>query len=57
MTHEQIVAALQDRNLRRVAENTGLHHNTLVRLRKGHVVPNPGTIHLLSVYLSGGNNA
>jgi len=54
MTTQEIIEALQDRNLARVAEKTGLHHNTLVRLRKGHVAPNPGTLHILSAYLEGG---
>ena len=54
MTTDEIRTALLDRNLVKVAENTGLHHNTLVALRKGTVAkPNPGTIEILRRYLGG----
>lgn len=52
MTIDEIRRSLGDRNLRKVAEATGLHHNTLVSLRRGKIEnPNPGTLALLREYL------
>jgi DNA-binding phage protein len=52
MTPSEIAAALRDRNLTRVAENTGLHHNTVIRAKNGTVKPCDQTIAILSEYLS-----
>jgi hypothetical protein len=52
MDEEQIRSALGDRNLMRVSEATGIHHNTLVRFRKGHNPPREGTLDKLREYLS-----
>jgi len=52
MDEDQIRNALNDRNLRRVADATGIHHNTLVRFRKGHNPPREGTLDKLREYLS-----
>lgn len=52
MTKEEIATALWDRNLKRVSEATGLHHNTLLALRNGSVEkPNIGTVEILRKYL------
>lgn len=48
---DKIKAALQDRNLRRVARATGLHHNTLGNLMKGGKTPSVKTIEALQKYL------
>jgi hypothetical protein len=54
LTKEEIAEALWDRNLKRVSEVTGLHHNTLLALRAGTVdKPNIGTIEILRRYLRG----
>lgn len=47
---EKIRAALQDRNLRRVARATGLHHNTLGNLMRG-ASPSVRTLDVLQKYL------
>ena len=52
MDEDQIRNALNDRNLRRVADATGIHHNTLVRFRKGHNPPRESTLDVLREYLS-----
>lgn len=58
MDAEKVREALMDRNLARVAEATGLHHNTLIAIRSGKVEkPNPSTIKVLSAYLFGRNEA
>jgi len=62
MTTDEIRAALWDRNLSRVAEATGIHHNTLIAIRKnlcdgGTKQVSEGTRQVLSAYLMGGNNA
>lgn len=36
MTIEEIAKALADRNLKMVAERTGVHYVTLSRIRNGH---------------------
>lgn len=52
MTLDEIRSALGDRNLRRVSEATGLHHNTLIGIRKGNVGnPNFATLEVLRRYL------
>lgn len=57
MDTEKVREALKDRNLARVAEATGLHHNTLIAIRSGRVEkPNPSTIKVLSAYLFGAND-
>ena len=52
MDEDQIRNALNDRNLRRVADATGIHHKTLVRFRKGHNPPRESTLDVLREYLS-----
>lgn len=52
MTINEIRDALADRNLAKVAEATGLHHNTLLSIRAGNVKkPSAGTMALLRSYL------
>lgn len=52
MDIEKIADALRDRNLMRVSEATGLHHNTLVRLRTGETKRlTAGTQKILTDYL------
>lgn len=53
MTPAEIALALHDRNLTRVAENTGLHQNTIIRAKNATVKPCDETIRILSEYLSG----
>lgn len=48
---EQIRNTLKDRNLKAVAEATGLNPHTLYRLVKGTVKPSKVTLRLLSDYL------
>ena len=48
---ERVRAALQDRNLRRVAKATGLHHNTLGNIMKGDTTPSVRTLDKLLSYL------
>ena len=51
---EQIRAALDDRNLEKVSENTGVHRNTLAAIRTGsNTNPTYVTMKALSDYLSG----
>jgi hypothetical protein len=53
MTLDEIRSALQDRNLVRVAEATGLHHNTLLLIRSGAIEsPRRATLAVLAGYLS-----
>lgn len=47
----EIIEALKDRNLRAVARATGLHHNTLSRIRSGVSKPTLGTRLILRSYL------
>lgn len=52
MNLEQIVKALQDRNLREVERQTGIGYITLSRLRNGHNKnPSYRTVTKLSEYL------
>lgn len=53
MTTEQIRAALEDRQLKAVAERIGLHFNTLYRIANGHTEPNKTTREKLTQYLKG----
>lgn len=48
---EKVRQALQDRNLRRVAKATGLHHNTLHNFMKGSNRPSVQTLNTLLSYL------
>ena len=51
---EQIRTALDDRNLERVSENTGIHRNTLAAIRAGtNTNPTYATLKALSDYLCG----
>lgn len=52
MTKEQIMAALRDRNLKLVAEVTGLSPGTLYRLVKGSKKPHRATLAVLEAYLT-----
>ena len=50
----QIREALDDRNLEKVADNTGIHRNTLAAIRAGtNTNPTYATLKALSDYLSG----
>ncbi len=52
MTLSEIQAALQDRRLRRVAEATGLHYNTVRAIASGtNTNPSLSTMQALEVYL------
>jgi len=52
MTILELRAALADRNLIKVAEATGLHHNTLIGIRSGKISnPQQRTVDVLSEYL------
>lgn len=52
MTDEEIRAALGDRVLMRITEETGISHNTLVRFRKGYHKPRKSTLDKLREYLA-----
>jgi len=52
MTADEMRKALGDRNLKAVARETKLGHNTLVRFRAGHTTPRIGTLAILERYLS-----
>lgn len=51
LTLEQILEKLEDRNLTKVAEKTGIHSNVLYRLTKDKSQPKYETIKKLSDYL------
>jgi transcriptional regulator with XRE-family HTH domain len=54
-TLEQIRTALDDRNVEKVAERTGIHRNTISAIRAGtNQNPTYSTIKALSDYLRGG---
>lgn len=54
-TLEQIRALLDDRNVEKVAERTGIHRNTISAIRTGaNQNPTYITIKTLSDYLRGG---
>jgi hypothetical protein len=53
LTIEQIINALEDRKLRVVARETGLHYHTLRRIKHGETRdPSFSTVKLLSDYLT-----
>ena len=53
-TLEQIRTLLDDRNVEKVAENTGIHRNTISAIRAGtNTNPTYTTLKVLSDYLSG----
>lgn len=52
LTLESIRRALEDRNLRRVSERTGISYSTLMRLRRGESL-SYRYVKLLSDYLEG----
>jgi transcriptional regulator with XRE-family HTH domain len=53
-TLEQIRTLLDDRNVEKVAENTGIHRNTISAIRAGtNTNPTYNTLKSLSDYLSG----
>lgn len=51
LTVEQIKRRLEDANLKRVAENAGLHPATVYRLMRGHGRTAYETVKALSDYL------
>jgi hypothetical protein len=54
MEFEEIVAALQDRNLVKVSQATGIHWNTLHKWKQGRAEdPKLSTVITLSKYLQG----
>lgn len=52
-TLEEIKKELQDRNLKAVAEGSGVHYNAVYRLMTGQVNPSYETVKKLSDYLEG----
>lgn len=53
MTPQQVQTALRDRNLRIVAEETGLHYNTVASIGRGDTSnPSWETMRKLSEYLT-----
>lgn len=54
-TVDKIRLALADRNLAQVSRQTGLHHNTLIKIRSGVSAPHIATIKLLVEYLGLGD--
>jgi len=53
-TLEQIKTLLDDRNVEKVAENTGIHRNTISAIRAGtNTNPTYATLKILSDYLTG----
>lgn len=54
MTLEQIVAALKDRRIDMVSEATGLHYQTVMKVRNGDSKnPSNDTMRALEAYLEG----
>ena len=51
MTLQQIREALNDLNLTRVAEATGVNYHTIVRLANGNAEPAYETVRLIVLYL------
>ena len=51
MSPDEMRNALRDYNLKAVARETRLGHNTLVRFRKGLTTPRIGTLKVLAEYL------
>ena len=56
LTVEQIKRRLEDANLKRVAENAGLHPATVYRFMRGQGRTAYETVKALSDYLDGRNN-
>jgi hypothetical protein len=54
MTIDEIKTALEDRTLTVVSERTGVHYNTLLRIKMGLTTsPRRDTLAALSAYLRG----
>jgi transcriptional regulator with XRE-family HTH domain len=54
LTLEQLRAALDDRNVEKVSERTGIHRNTIGAIRSGaNSNPSYVTLKVLSDYLTG----
>jgi hypothetical protein len=54
MTIDQIRQALQDRKLAVVSDATGLHYNTIYKIKSGtNTNPSYETMRVLSAYLAG----
>ena len=56
MNLEQIKEQLEDSNLRKVAEASGLHYNVVTRLMKGDTDPRYSTVDALAPYLKAKDN-
>lgn len=54
-TLEEIKRELQDRNLKAVADGSGVHYNALYRLMAGQVSPSYETVKKLNDYLEAKN--
>lgn len=55
LTLEQILKGLEDRNMSKVAEKTGIHYNTIVAINSGKAKPSYDVLVKLSAYLTGDN--
>lgn len=53
MELNEIIEKLKDRNLRVVAENLGIHYNTLYKIANGENKPSYSTLTKLQEYLNG----
>jgi len=51
LTLEQIRSRLKGRNIQVVSRKTGLHFNTVHRIKRGETEPNYATLERLSAYL------
>jgi len=51
LTIEEIRELLSDRNILKVSEKTGIHHNTLYKLVRGETDPRYSILKKLSDYL------
>lgn len=51
LTLKQIRNRLEDRNIQAVSRKTGLHFNTLHRIKRGETTPSYATLERLSAYL------
>ena len=56
MNLEQIKEQLEDSNLRKVAQASGLHYNVVTRLMKGDTDPRYSTVELLADYIKAREN-
>jgi transcriptional regulator with XRE-family HTH domain len=52
LTRDQLAAALGDRNIQEVARQTGVHFNTLHKIKAGRVTPSKQVATRLSQYLT-----